>query len=153
VKYAEDRELWYADVTTKTDIDLHHRPRRFLRLALVAFQPTEATSTSLDLPSSPVVVTDPVQLSGALLVSTNAPGGQLGVNILVMGAYNKKKDAEEAETWLSLVVSAQYPWHYEPIRNGRIVVEEIRTGWSQAAPGGTEERVMFTETFEFQELL
>jgi hypothetical protein len=33
-------------------------------------------------------------------------------------------------------MSTQYPWHYEPIRNGRIVVEEIRT-----------------ETFEFQDLL
>jgi hypothetical protein len=41
----------------------------------------------------------------------------------------------------------------DALRKGRVVIEEVRTGWSLAFGNGTEERAVFTETIDLQALL
>ena len=61
-------------------------------------------------------------------------------------------DFDVASATIALMPGASGPF-VDAMRKGRLLIEEIRTGWSLLTGGGTEDRAVFTETVDLPNLL
>jgi hypothetical protein len=192
VSYDPEREQWFADVLLpQAVIDSSNM---FLRLSLVAYQEhaqaVSGSGNAIDIRSSGLVVTDPVQLTSDRGVTARITGSGMPVQITVTNAANTNGKLRarwqvrqfEPTVWpnpaedlcvdsaLAAVIeraatsnsitftikpqSGLTAAQLDTLAKGRIVVEEVRTGWSLVpATGPEQERVLFTEVIELQDIL
>jgi hypothetical protein len=190
VTFDPESDSWVASVFVLGQSPVFFHPGAFVRLGLVAYQPTsyyqDDAGNLVDLRSSPITFTDPIHLPLNRTASGKIVGPGLAVQVQTsVAVYHPNTVIRARWQWRPygslapdmcidhpLVPMAQLApaspttlvkltltppsglgeQQLSQLRNGRILIEEVRVGWSLAKEKATEDRVIFTESVEVSKL-